>query len=128
MAFKGGLVNSGLMNPTILRVVTPGLQTLVVDLGRPRHRHLGVPVGGAADRFSLAVGNALVGNSPDAAALEISLAGPTLEADNELAGVVFGAAFSLTSDRQDLPAGRTSTRPAGAGLQIGGRLSRPSGH
>jgi len=108
------------MNQTILTVVTPGLQTLVVDLGRPRHRHLGVPVGGAADRFSLTIGNALVGNSPDAAALEISLAGPTLEADNELACVVFGAAFSLTSDRQDLQAGKTFTLQAGERLQIGG--------
>ena len=32
-----------------LRVLEPGLQTLVVDLGRPGTRSLGVPVGGAAD-------------------------------------------------------------------------------
>src|SRR5439155_24185347 len=105
---------------TILRVISPGLQALVVDLGRPRHRHLGVPVGGAADRCSLTIGNALVGNSPDAASLEISLAGPTLEADNELSGVVFGAPFCLTSDRQDLQAGKTFTLQAGERLQIGG--------
>ena len=67
-----------------LRVVEPGLYTLIVDHGRPGSRSLGVPVGGAADRFSLALGNALVGNPPDTAALEISLAGPTLQADCEL--------------------------------------------
>src|SRR5438309_11573092 len=100
------------MNQTILTVVTPGLQTLVVDLGRPRHRHLGVPVGGAADRFSLPIGNAVVGNSPDAAALEISLAGPTLQAHNELAYVVFGRPFSLTSDLEDLHVGKTVTLQA----------------
>jgi 5-oxoprolinase (ATP-hydrolysing) subunit C len=108
------------MNQTKLRVVTPGLQTLVVDLGRPHHRHLGVPVGGAADRFALAIGNALVGNPPDAAALEVSLAGPILEADNDLACVVFGAPYSLTSDRQELQAGKTLTLRAGERLQIGG--------
>jgi antagonist of KipI len=107
------------MKKATLKVVTPGLQTLVVDFGRLDHRHLGVPVSGAADRFSLAIGNALVGNPPDAAALEISLAGPTLETDNELACVVFGAPFSLTSDRQDLQAGKTFTLQAGERLQIG---------
>jgi biotin-dependent carboxylase-like uncharacterized protein len=107
------------MNQTILRVVTPGLQTLMVDFGRPRHRHLGVPVGGAADRFSLAIGNALVGNSTDTVALEITLSGPTLETDGDLACVVFGAPFSLSSDRQEWQPGKTFTLRAGERLHIG---------
>src|SRR5439155_9458880 len=76
-----------------LRVLDPGLYTLVVDFGRPHCRSLGVPVGGAADRTSLTLGNTLVGNPPDAAALEFSLLGPTLEADCELACVIYGAPF-----------------------------------
>lgn len=116
------------MKQGMLKVVAPGLQTLVVDLGRPDHRHLGVPVGGAADRFSLAIGNALVGNPPGAAALEISLAGPTLEVEEELTGVVFGAPFSLTSDRQDLQAGKTFTLQAGERLQIGGTATGMRGY
>jgi hypothetical protein len=79
-----------------LRVLEPGLYTLVVDLGRQHHRSLGVPVGGAAERASLALGNALVGNPPDAAALEVCLTGPTLEADVQLACVVYGAPFATT--------------------------------
>jgi 5-oxoprolinase (ATP-hydrolysing) subunit C len=105
---------------SILHVVTPGLHTLLVDFGRPGHRHLGVPVGGAADRFSLAIGNALVGNPVDAPALEMTLAGPTLEVDGDLACVVFGAPFSMTSDRQELQAGKTFTLHAGERLHIGG--------
>src|SRR6516164_8736402 len=116
------------MKKATLKVATPGLQTLVVDFGRLDHRHLGVPVSGAADRFSLAIGNALVGNPPHAAALEISLAGPTLEADNELACVVFGAPFSLTSDRQDLQAGKTFSLQGGESLQIGGTPTRMRGY
>src|SRR5262245_17836891 len=81
-----------------LRVLEPGLHSLVVDAGRPRSRSLGVPVGGAADRFSLAIGNALVGNSPEAAALEITLAGPTVQSDCDLACVVFGAMFDASVD------------------------------
>src|SRR5579883_290211 len=74
--------------PMVLRLLTPGLCTMLVDFGRPASRSLGVPVGGAADRWSLALGNGLVGNPPDTAALEINLAGPTLRADVELACVL----------------------------------------
>src|SRR5579884_3120651 len=102
-----------------LKVLAPGLHTLVVDFGRPRTRSLGVPVGGAADRFSLALGNALVGNPPDAAALEISLAGPTLQADGELACVVYGAPFEVVTDRRSLTVGKTFTLQPGEELRIG---------
>src|SRR5262249_28363450 len=83
-----------------LRVLDPGLYTLVVDFGRPHCRSFGAPVGGAADRTSLALGNALVGNPPDAAALEITLAGPTLEAGCDLACVVYVAPFDLETIRK----------------------------
>lgn len=106
-----------------LRVLEPGLYTLIVDFGRPRTRSLGVPVGGAADRTSLALGNALVGNPVDAPALEMSLAGPFVEATCELACVVYGAAFSLHSDCRPwgiLQAGKTFTLAAGERLHVEG--------
>jgi len=108
----------------VLRLLTAGLCTLLVDHGRPRSRSLGVPVGGAADRASLALGNALVGNAIDAPALEICLSGPTLEADVDLACVLFGAPFDLATDRQLLLAGKTFTLSAGELLSIGGTGSR----
>ncbi len=104
----------------VLKVLAPGLCTLVVDHGRPSSRSLGVPLGGAADRASLALGNALVGNPPDAAALEISLSGPTLEATGPLACVLFGAPFELSSPRQRLAPGKTFTLETGEVLTIGG--------
>jgi biotin-dependent carboxylase-like uncharacterized protein len=103
-----------------LKVLEAGLYTLVVDFGRPGSRSLGVPVGGAADQTALALGNALVGNPPDAAALEITLAGPTLVADEELACVIYGAPLELSSDRQKLWAGKTFTLRAGEELRLGG--------
>ena len=106
----------------ILKILHPGLCTLVVDQGRPQCRSLGVPVGGAADRTSLAIGNALVGNPPDAAALEVALAGPTLVADTELACVLYGAPFDMGSDRWPLTTGKTFTLQAGEVLHIGGAV------
>jgi antagonist of KipI len=101
-----------------LRVLTPGLHSLVVDCGRPGYRSLGVSVGGAADQAALAIGNALVGNPPNAAAVEISLTGPTLQAGCEAACVVVGAPFALDSDRQRLCAGKTFTLQADEILHI----------
>lgn len=102
-----------------LRVVEPGLYSLVVDGGRPGWRGLGVPVGGAADRFSLAVGNALVGSPAGAAALEMSLVGPTLRATCAVGCVVSGAPFPLATDRRSLRAGTTFTLEAGEELRVG---------
>lgn len=103
-----------------LRVLEPGLCSLLVDHGRPAARSLGVPVGGAADRTALAIGNALVGNPADAPALEITLAGPTLRAERPVGCVVFGAPFELKSGLRSLAAGKTFTLGAGDVLRIGG--------
>lgn len=103
-----------------LQVIEPGLHTLIVDFGRPHSRGLGLPVGGAADRTALALGNALVGNPPDAAALEISLTGPTLQTECDLACVVYGAPFGLRCGARTLTAGTTFTLHAGETLKITG--------
>jgi antagonist of KipI len=102
-----------------LHVLDPGLHTLLVDFGRPRSRSLGVPVGGAADQMALALGNGLVGNPPDAAGLEISLTGPTLQATCTVACVLYGAPFQLASDRQRLKPGVTFTLRPGEEVRIG---------
>jgi 5-oxoprolinase (ATP-hydrolysing) subunit C len=103
-----------------LRVLDPGLHSLIVDFGRPGYRSLGVAVGGAADRAALAIGNGLVGNQPDAAALEICLGGPTLQASCELACVVYGAPFVLESDQQRLRSNQTFTLQPDETLHIQG--------
>lgn len=62
----------------MIEVLRAGLCDLVMDQGRPGYAALGVPVGGAADPTALACANRLVGNSREAAGLEITLAGPML--------------------------------------------------
>ncbi len=85
-----------------LTVVAPGFHTLIVDQGRPRTRSLGVPVGGAADRRALALGNALVGNEAAAAALEINYTGPTLRTSGPVAAVIYGNPVSWDDVPADL--------------------------
>src|SRR5262249_46638205 len=74
----------------------------------------------AADRVAIALGNGLVGNAPDAVALEVTLAGPILEALHPVAGVVFGAPFRSTINGHDIPSGTTFTLQPGDILRVGG--------
>ena len=108
-----------------LRVESPGLHTLLVDLGRPGWRALGVPAGGAADRAAHVLANALLGNPPGAVTLEVTLAGPTLTADAPTACVIFGAPFELAIPGREPPAaGTTFTLHAGETLRV---LGTPAG-
>lgn len=62
----------------LFEVLDPGPLTTVQDLGRRGFQHLGFSVGGAADRTSLRLANLLVGNPADAAAIEMTVKGPTI--------------------------------------------------
>ena len=67
-----------------LNIVSPGPQTTVQDFGRRGHQAEGYPECGACDKYALALANLLCGNGdcPHMAALEYTLAGPTLRADD----------------------------------------------
>jgi biotin-dependent carboxylase-like uncharacterized protein len=75
----------------MLNVLDGGLQTTVQDAGRFGWYHIGMPPAGAMDQFSFRVGNLLVGNRDDAAALEITFAGPVIESSEEAVVAVTGA-------------------------------------
>ena len=83
---------------SVIHVQTPGMFTTVQDLGRYGYGPLGVSPSGAADPISLRIGNLLVGNPENTAALEMTLLGGTfLFPDGgviALAGADFGPALS----------------------------------
>ncbi|MET3950719.1 KipI family sensor histidine kinase inhibitor [Arthrobacter sp. UYEF36] len=81
-----------------LRIVAPGLQSLIQDLGRYGHSGLGVSAAGALDRASLRRANRLVGNAPSAAAVETVAGGLTVEAVRDQVLAVTGAPAELTID------------------------------
>ena len=121
-----------------LEVVERGLLTTVQDAGRPDWTHLGVPVGGACDPWSLAVANLLAGADAGAAALEMTIAGPTLAvraattigvAGADLGGVVRETGRRLLPGRSHaLAAGSTIAFPGGdAGAGARAYLALPGG-
>lgn len=64
----------------IVEVVDAGLAVTIQDRGRTGYRNIGVPVSGALDPSLMTAANALLGNDPDAAVLEVCLGGPSLKA------------------------------------------------
>jgi len=87
-----------------LLVIDPGSSTTVQDLGRPGYRQWGVPPGGPFDRGSAGLANALVGNSPDCAVLELTLWGGVYQANCPLAIALAGAPIEariISSDSRE---------------------------
>ena len=106
-----------------LVVVRPGMLTTIQDLGRWGHQHWGVPVAGPMDWYSHRLANEMVGNSADAAALEITLVGPELEASEETTCVVQGARFDATVNGEPVELQRPFVIPAAHRLRFGMRRS-----
>ena len=78
-----------------LTIVKPGMLTTVQDLGRQGYQGLGVPVAGPMDWYSHRLANQRLGNDPMAAALEVTLMGPELIAEDEVVVTVSGAEFDI---------------------------------
>ena len=104
----------------MIEVLEPGTLTSIQTAGgRPGWRHLGVPAGGAADPWSARLANRLVGNPDDAALLEVTLHGPSLQFGDTTAVALTGAAFDATLDQLPMPANVGRHLRSGSVLRIG---------
>lgn len=106
-----------------LAVLEPGLHTTVQDFGRFGFQALGVPTAGALDPVGLRLANALAGNRPGEAGLEICHAGPRLRAEEGAVRVAVAGTARLSIHRggEARPAetGRTHRLEPGDELAVG---------
>ena len=86
-----------------LTILQSGTQTLIMDAGRPGHRHEGIPSGGAADKLSFAIANHLVGNKWDTPALECALGGLHIRFDQDCIIAICGAQMWSQNQGLNLP-------------------------
>lgn len=86
-----------------INVLHHGLATTIQDLGRPGYFHLGIPMGGAMDRYALRAANLLVGNDEGAAGLEAVFIGPKLQFTTEALVAVTGADMPARVDGVEQP-------------------------
>ncbi len=91
----------------MFEVIHPGIMTTVQDLGRPGYSSAGIPLSGAADPFSLKVGNLLVGNPLGEAGFEILLNGFQLAALRKMIIAVTGADLGAEINKEKVKMWRT---------------------
>jgi len=103
-----------------MKIVKPGLLTTVQDLGRWGYQSGGVPVSGAMDPFSFRVGNVLLGNAPNDAALEITALGPEVVFGDERCVALTGADLGMKIDGAPAEPWRVYRVLAGSRVAFGG--------
>jgi biotin-dependent carboxylase-like uncharacterized protein len=102
----------------MIDVLEAGPLTSVQDpAGRPGWRHVGVPVGGAADAWSARLANRLVGNPDTAALLEATLGGLVVAVGRPTWVAVTGGLVAKAGGVRVAPNAATRLRP-GAALRL----------
>ncbi|MBO3277296.1 urea carboxylase [Pseudomonas schmalbachii] len=105
---------------TTFEVLSAGTQTTVQDYpGRLGYWAVGVPPSGPMDDRALRLGNRLLGNEEGAAALEITMSGPTLRFNTDAVVAVTGAPIPLSLDGVAQPMNAALFVPAGSTLSLG---------
>ncbi len=85
--------------PDAIEVMAPGTFTTIQDYpGRVGHWDVGVPPSGPMDDYAFRLANRVVGNTEQAAALECTLAGPTLKFHSDTVIALTGATAEATLD------------------------------
>jgi biotin-dependent carboxylase-like uncharacterized protein len=105
-----------------LRVLQVGLFASIQDRGRFGYSDMGLGSSGSADRGSAALANRMVGNSADAALVEVALGGFEIEATGAVIVAVTGAMCDVTISGPDGSGARGSSVLEVIGLQSGQRL------
>lgn len=102
-----------------MNILFPGPLSTVQDMSRTGHAAQGYPECGACDKYALALGNLLCGNPETAAAVEMTLAGATVQFDQDAVVALTGASCAPTLNGCSIPLQMPVHIPAGATLEIG---------
>lgn len=111
-----------------LTITQAGPAMTLQDPGRPGYRAQGMTIGGAADLTALYEGAALLGQSPDCAAIEMAGSGGSFVADTDCRIALTGAEMATTIDGESVTWNASHLLPAGATLTIGGARNGSYGY
>jgi urea carboxylase len=123
--FAGGAMTTRALDtfeyaPRTLEVLTAGTQTTVQDYpGRVGLWNVGVPPSGPMDSLSFRLANRALGNPANAAALEITVSGPTLKFNVDALICLTGAEMAADIDGRPAAYGRVLGVRRGEILSIG---------
>jgi urea carboxylase len=123
--FARGAVDTGFLArfvyaPRALEIVEAGPHATVQDWpGRTGYWDVGVPPSGPMDALSFRIGNALLGNAPDAAGIEFTLSGPTVRFHADMTICLTGGDLPATLDGVAAPYWTPFAVRGGQVLKIG---------
>jgi antagonist of KipI len=86
-----------------LRVIKSGVLDTIQDMGRYGFQYLGINPTGATDRFSAHIANALVGNDPHEAVIEMHFPAPVFLFQQAALISLSGADFSASINGEEVP-------------------------
>ncbi len=122
---ENGLVTTSTLasftyTPETCEILVPGTLTLVQDYpGRTGYWNIGVPPSGPMDHLSFRLANRAVGNPDSAAALELTLAGPTIRFNCATVGCLTGADMRATINGTPVKNGEVFSIAPGQVLKCG---------
>jgi len=106
--------------PATIDVIEPGVQSSIQDWpGRTGYWDVGVPPSGPMDALALRLANRLAGNAEGAAALELTVAGPTLRFNCDAVVALAGADMGAELDGMPLANWAAHAVKAGSMLKLG---------
>ncbi|MBW8328191.1 MAG: urea carboxylase [Thiobacillus sp.] len=106
--------------PATIDVIEPGVQSSIQDWpGRTGYWDVGVPPSGPMDALALRLANKLAGNAEGAAALELTVAGPTLRFNSDAVIALAGADMGAVLDGVAIANWATHPVKAGSILKLG---------
>jgi urea carboxylase len=113
-------LNQFVYQPARIDVLSGGTQTTLQDFpGRQHHWNVGVPPSGPFDNYHFRLANRLLNNAESAAAMEITLQGPSLMFSFETRVVICGAMIDAKIDGQAVKQNHVVTIKAGETLTLG---------
>ena len=103
-----------------VQVVAPGASSTIQDYpGRKGFWNVGIPPSGPMDHLSFRLANKLVGNPPDAAALEYTLEGATLKFHRQSLVAVVGGTVDILLDDNHVSSDQAFVVQAGQLVKVG---------
>lgn len=112
------------MGQPLFTVIKKGLYTTFQDMGRFGYQQFGVVTSGAMDSYSYQIANILVGNRRGEAVLEITMLGPTLHVEADIATIaVCGADLSMKVNGNKAPLWKSFVVKKGDKITFGRPIS-----
>ena len=104
----------------MIEILTTGTLNSIQDLGRPGYLDIGVSLCGAMDSLALQLGNALLGNEPGSASVEIAHFPFRVRFHSDIDFSIAGADCGAMIDQLPIPPYWTRSAKAGQTLTLNG--------